>query len=607
MKDVVRVGCGSGFWGDTPEGARQLIKGGGLDYLILDYLAEVTMSILARMKSRNPALGYVPDFIEQIIKPYAKDIAGQKLKVIVNAGGVNPRGCADAVSAELASQGVDLNVAAVLGDDVIEKKDRFTADKVAEMFSGATIPADIVSANAYIGAFPIARALEEGADIIVIGRCVDSALGLGPLIHEFGWRHTDFDLLSAGSLLGHVLECGPQVTGGFETDWEKAKDTWASIGFPIAECGNDGTFVVTKLPHTGGAVTVQGVAEQVTYETGDPAAYILPDVVCDWRDVKVSQIDVDRVLVEGAVGKPATGTYKVCATYQDGFRCIATLLVRGVSAVAKSKAIANAILQRTRSIFQREGLADYDETSIECIGSEQAYGSSARNLDTREVMLKIGARHARKEALEIFSREIYPASTATVQGIGGVFGGRPKVQPVVRLFSFLLDKNEIDLSVLMNGRQTSLEKQGVCRDRDAAAYRNEDAAGDHEADQGDDLILSDREVPLLSLAYARSGDKGDRSNIAVLARRLEYLPVLRKQLTEERVKNYMSHLVHGEVRRYEWPGLHGFNFLMDEALGGGGGASLRYDPQGKSHAQILLDLPIKVPQRWIDDGTVEAI
>ncbi|MFA5489509.1 MAG: acyclic terpene utilization AtuA family protein [Candidimonas sp.] len=605
MKDVVRVGCGSGFWGDTPEGARQLIKGEELDYLILDYLAEVTMSILARMKSRNPALGYVPDFIDQIIKPYAKDIARRRLKVIVNAGGVNPRGCADAVCAELASQGVDLKVAAILGDDVMGKQDRLMADKVTEMFSGETIPDDIVSANAYIGAFPIARALREGADIVVTGRCVDSALGLGPLIHEFGWRGTDWDQLSAGSLLGHVLECGPQVTGGFETDWEKAKDTWASIGFPVAECRRDGTFVVTKPLNTGGAVTLQGVAEQITYETGDPAAYVLPDVVCDWRNVGVRQVGVDRVMVEGAVGRPATGTYKVCATYQDGFRCIATLLVRGRDAVAKSRAIAHAILQRTRNVFEREGLKDYAETSIECIGSEEVYGASARTSGTREVMLKIGARHGQKEALEIFSREIYPASTGTVQGIAGVFGGRPKIQPVVRLFSFLLDKREVDLSILTNDKKIDLDRQAVLAGPGAVVHRNEEA-GDREID-ADDGLLPDQEVPLLSLAYARSGDKGDRSNIAVLARRPDYLPLLRRQLTEERVKDYMAHLVRGEVRRYEWPGLHGFNFLMDEALGGGGVASLRYDPQGKAHAQILLDFPIRVPRSWVVDGMVEAI
>ncbi|MBB5213719.1 acyclic terpene utilization AtuA family protein [Parapusillimonas granuli] len=603
MLDMVRIGCGSGFWGDTPEGARQLIRDGGIDYLILDYLAEVTMSILARAKKKNAALGYVPDFVDQIIRPYAKELAERRMKVIVNAGGVNARGCVDAVLAELARQGVDLKVAAILGDDVIDKKNRFIAGDVTEMFTGIKMPENILSANAYIGAFPIARALKDGADIVVTGRCVDSALGLGPLIHEFEWRETDLDLLSAGSLLGHVLECGPQVTGGFETDWEKTKDSWASIGFPIAECRRNGTFVVTKLPDTGGAVTVQGVSEQITYETGDPAAYILPDVVCDWRHVQVRQVGVDRVMVKGAVGRPATATHKVCATYEDGFRCIATLLVRGDSAVAKSKAIANAILQRTRTIFEREGFKDYDETSVECIGAEEAYGSLAKTQDTREVMLKIGVRHGRKEALEIFSREIYPASTGTVQGIGGVFGGRPKIQPVVRLFSFLLDKKEIALSILVDGKEAALDEQS-CHQVEANAVCEHEDVGNYGVD-GDGAAV--RVIPLVSLAYARSGDKGDRSNIAVLARRPEYVPLLRRQLTQEKVKSYMSHLVRGEVTRYEWPGLDGFNFLMDEALGGGGVASLRYDPQGKSHAQILLDFPIQVPQHLICDGMAVAV
>lgn len=601
-KQVVRIGCGSGFWGDTPEGTRQLVERGALDYLMLDYLAEVTMSILARMRSRNPALGYVPDFVTQVIRLHGRDIARQGIKVVVNAGGVNPAACKAAVEKELAEQGLALKVAAVVGDDLLASGADLRARDVREMFSGEALPQSLVSANAYLGAFPIAAALAGGADVVVTGRCVDSALALGPLIHAFGWLPEQYDLLSAGSLAGHVIECGPQCTGGFFSDWRQMQHGWADIGFPIAECSADGSVVITKPAGTGGGVTRATVAEQITYETGDPRRYLLPDVSCDWSEVQLREDGPDRVAVSGARGLAPGPCYKVSATYLDGHRCIATLLVRGRHAVDKARGIAHAMLARCSQSLERERLAPFTETSVELLGAEDAYGPRAQTLRTREVVLKIAARHPLARALDIFAGEIFPASTGTVQGISGAHAGKPKVQPVVRLFSFLHDKDSVPVSVCADGAPTPV-----------VAHRP--AAGQERAQQADKVrdeltpaMCAEPTVKtaLSAVAHARSGDKGDMSNIAVLARHPKALPLLRAQVTPARVQDYFAHLVQGNVQRFDWPGLDGMNFLLDQALGGGGVASLRYDPQGKAYAEMLLDLQIDIPVSWFDEEWVQA-
>jgi len=595
---IVRLGGASGFWGDTPEGARQLVFSGQVDYLVMDYLAEITMSLLARAKAKDPAAGYPADFVSQFIAPYAKEIAARGLKVVCNAGGVNPLSCRDAVAAELAKQGVALKVAAVVGDDIVPMIEELRAEGVKEIQSGAELPPKIVSANAYIGAFPIAAALAAGADIVVTGRAADSALALGPLIHEFGWKPEDFDLLAAGTMAGHVIECGPQATGGIFTDWRLVAEGWDNIGFPIAECSADGSFVVTKPEGTGGLVSPQTVAEQITYETGDPANYILPDVVCDLSSVHVEQVGAHRVKVTGVRGKAPTPTYKVSATYPEGYRSIATLMVNGIDAADKAQAMGEAILKKTRRILEREGLGDFVDTSIEVLGAEATYGPHARVGRIREVILKVGVRHMEKRAVDIFSREIAPSATGMGQGISGFAGGRPGVQPVLRLYSFLLDKSRVKIEVDFEGRRIPVsvltEGQAVPAPVAKASEPVSVAAA-----SGDTAT-----VPLIALAHGRSGDKGNLSNIAVIARKPEFLGVITEQLTPEAVAAYMAHVVEGTVERYDWPGLHGFNFILNQSLGGGGVASLRYDPQGKAHAQMLMDFPIKVPAAWVSQGLV---
>lgn len=584
---IVRIGGASAFWGDSGVAAPQLVRRAKVDYLMFDFLAEVTLSIMVNAKRRDPKMGYAGDFVTVAMAQVLRELKQKKIRVISNAGGINPQSCVEALKALAAEQGVDVRIAYVEGDDLLPQLDYLRSAK--EMFSGATMPETIVSMNAYLGALPIARALDEGADIVVTGRCADSAMALGPLIHEFGWKSDDWDRLSAGTLVGHILECGAQATGGLHTDWEKV-ERWEDIGYPIAECRADGSFVVTKPEGTGGLVTAATIGEQLLYEIGDPAAYVVPDVACDFRAVTMKDVGKDRVEVKGARGRPATSTYKVSATYLDGWRAFGNLTIVGIDAVRKAERTAEAILARTRAMFREHNVGDYTETSIEILGAEQQYGPHSRVRDAREVVMKLGVKHPDKRALQMFAREISPAGTSWSPGTTGNFGGgRPEPAPVVRLFSFLVEKGAAHPVVVIDGRRIAVEiPVGAAQlpaPIDTPAVAPATAAAD---------ALTTR-VRLLDLVWARSGDKGDSANIGVIARDPRLMPVLRRELTAERVRGYFAHLVQGDVTRFDLPGFNAMNFLMTKALGGGGAASLRNDPLAKGFAQMLLDLEIEVP------------
>jgi hypothetical protein len=593
---IVRIGCASGFWGDSAVAAPQLVRGADIDYLIFDYLAEVTMSILARARAKDPNLGYATDFVTVAMRSVIRDLKEKKIRVVSNAGGMNPRACAQAVEALAAEAGVSLKVAAVEGDDLLDRAEALKGAGTAEMFSGVPFPDGVMSINAYLGAFPIATALDDGADIVVTGRAVDSAMALGPLIHAFGWGPGDLDQLAQGSLAGHILECGAQATGGLHTDWEDVPD-WANIGYPIAECEADGTFTVTKPEGTGGLVAPQVVAEQMLYEVGDPATYILPDVVCDFTDVTMSAAGEARVRVTGAKGRAATDSYKVSATYLDGYRATGMLTVIGRDAVAKAERTADAVLARSRAIFRHMNLGDFTDTHTEILGAESAYGPHARTgaRATREAVMRLTVAHPERKALEIFAGEIAPAGTSWSPGTTG-FSGRPKAQPKVRLFSFLIPKDAVAVKVTANdaSREVALETGG-----------GDASNGAPVRSYGDDLPAvpaGERvEVPLASIAWGRSGDKGDSANIGIIARDPAFVPLIRDEVTAARVKAYLDYMLAdgGAVTRFDVPGIGGFNFLLTRALGGGGMASLRNDPLAKGLAQILLDLPVSVPAEWV--------
>lgn len=580
---TVRIGCASGFWGDTPEAIGQLVTKGDIDYLVFDYLAEITMSLVARARAKSPGAGYAPDFV-QALAPFLPEIRRKGIKVVANAGGVNPRGCREALARAAEAAGVRISIGAVLGDDLMDQAEKMRAAGITEMFSGAPFPDRLMSTNAYLGARPIAAALAAGADIVVTGRCVDSAVALGPLMHEFGWGDEDWDRLSQGSLAGHLIECGPQGTGGNFTDWKEVPG-WDDMGMPIVEVAQDGRFIMTKTPDTGGLVVPASVGEQMLYEIGDPQRYILPDVICDWSQVTLDQVGPDQVLVRGARGLGRTDSYKVSATHADGWRAVTTLTLAAIEAPAKAERVAEAILTRCRRIFRERNLGDFRQVSVEVLGAEAAYGANAR-ARTREVVLKIGVTHDDRDALNIFAGEIAPMAVSSAQGLTGFFAGRPKIQPVVRLFSFLHPKSDTPVTVEVDGTTVPVQIS-----TDAMTLPALEPHRGEAGDPGADAVT----VPLVTLAWARSGDKGNIANIGVIARKPEYLPYIRAALTEERVRKYFAHVCDGPVERFELPGIHALNFMLHDSLGGGGIASVRIDPQGKGYGQILLDIHVPVP------------
>ncbi len=603
----VRIGGASGFWGDSSLGAPQLVASGQIDYLVFDYLAELTMSILAGARLKKPELGYATDFVSVAMKAVLKDVVAKGIRVVSNAGGVNPHGCAAALAALAKEQGIDVSIAVVSGDDVMPliPQLREAAEPIRELQNGAPLPKQLLTANAYLGAEPIKAALDAGAQIVITGRCVDSAVTLGVLMHAFGWRGDEYDKLAAGSLVGHILECGCQATGGLFTDWDTVPD-WPHIGYPIAECRSDGSFICTKPEGSGGLVTPAVVSEQMLYEIGDPARYLLPDVVCDFTQVTMRQWAPNQVEVRGARGHAPTDSYKVSATHMDGFKIAAQLTIVGFDAVAKARRTGEAIVQRTSEMLDKLGLGPYSATNIEVLGAESCYGPHARAHGTREAILRLSATHARKEALDLLAREVAPAGTSWSPGTTGAGGGRASASPSIRQYAFLLPKSMVKASVQIADTPIPLPPLPVPRNPSSDSGHPQTVAPAQHA-SGDGLGAGDTvTVPLIRLAWGRSGDKGDISNIGIIARTPALCGVLRTQLTTQAVAAWLAHLVKGKVTRYEVPGIHAFNFVCEQALGGGGMASMRNDPLGKGMAQILLSMPVQVPPALLATPTAAS-
>uniref|UniRef100_A0A671RZ82 Uncharacterized LOC107665934 n=1 Tax=Sinocyclocheilus anshuiensis TaxID=1608454 RepID=A0A671RZ82_9TELE len=580
-----RIGCASGFWGDTATSVPQLIYGGKLDFLVFDYLSEITMSLLSAAKAKAPNMGYAPDFVLSL-SPFIKDISKKGIRVVSNAGGVNPLACGAALQEVVQKAGLDLKVAVVTGDDLMPQKDSLTELRMADSEGKKPLPKTVHSMNAYLGALPIKRCLDLGADIVVMGRCVDSAVVLGPLMHsvKFVTQEHPSDFLCNSCCVSFFL-C----------------DDVDNMGFPVIECSADGSFTLSKPPKTGGLVSFGTVAEQLVYEIGDPQRYLLPDVTCDFSNVTITEIpDVDggAVKVGGAKGSPPSGDYKVCATYMDGFRAMAVCPVGGPRAVEKARRTAESIIKRTQQIFKQLGLEDYADVNIQVLGAEDTYGPHAINTSPREAVVWMAVHHKQKKALEFFSREVAPAGTGMAPGLTAIVGGRPRISPVLKPFFFLHPKADLEVHIYVNGELVETHREAVS---DPSLTEGHDPFL-HSEEHGQaptDLPSGPHTFRLEELAYTRSGDKGDSSNIGVIARHPLYFPYLKKFLTAEVVEQYFQHLIRKDqtdlpsVIRYELPGIHGLNFILQNSLGGGGVASLRSDPQGKAYGQMLLDYKLK--------------
>ena len=598
----LRIGGACGFWGDSARATSQLLETENLDVIVYDYLAEITMSIMARARAKNQQAGYATDFLTSAMKPNLEEISRQGIKIISNAGGVNPKACAAELRNIISEMGLDLRVVCVLGDDLIDKADQFVGSNISEMFSGEPFPpmGDVASINAYLGAFPIAKALDTGADIVVTGRCVDSAVTLGACLHAFKWKREDLNQLAMASLAGHILECGPQATGGNFTDWDQVHDL-AQIGYPIVEIRDHGGFLCTKPEDSGGIVTVGTIAEQIVYEIGDPQAYILPDVICDFSNVTLEQVSDNKVLVSGALGRPAPAQYKVCATYADGFRGGTILTFYGIDAAKKAQKLADAVFTGARKSCERLGLSEYSEISTEIIGAESQYGLHAAVVRQREVAIKIAAKHPAAAGIEVLLKEIVGLGLATPPGLSGFQGGRPKPSPIIRLYSFLIPKKLPHICI--ENDDTVFEYLEVIEETCSAEPILRPAPPLQPIDQ---KTVS---LPLVKLAFARSGDKGNKANVGVIARRPEYLPYIYAGLTEKIVADRLAHFLPDQaedrekvayVERFLMPGSNAINFLIHDVLGGGGVASIRNDPQGKGFSQLLLDIDIPVSKSIFD-------
>ena len=581
---TLRIGGGAAFFIDSALAVPQLL-GAGVDCIILDYLAEGAMGLLGRAKIADPAGGFPADFLDVHIGPHLAAIARQRVTVVANAGGVNPAGLAAAVRARVAALGLDLKIACIAGDDLMPRAEDLRTAGTTDMANGAAFPArGLTSCNAYLGAFPIAAALAAGADIVITGRVVDSALALGPLINAFGWGPQDFDLLAAGTLAGHLIECGAQATGGTFTDW-RGVGGWANIGSPIAECRADGTMVITKPEGSGGLVSIGTVGEQMLYEVGDPQAYFVPDVTCDFSGVTLCQVGPDRVAASGARGLPPTATLKACATFDDGWRAIAYQPIIGPAALVRAQRQADALFTRGRAMLAARGLGDYRATAAVLIGAGEALGPRHFNEAAQEIVLKLVADHDSPVAAGMFAREQLAAISAMSPGTGIGFG--TQVVPVAGLMSFLIDKAEVTATIdLGNGAEpfTMPPVAGF----DPAMIMRPPVPPAAPAATGT--------APLESLAFARSGEKGETINIAVIARDPADLPALRAALTPAAVADWLAHLFPADkaVTVFDVPGIAAINLVLGGALPGGINASTRLDPAAKSVAQQMMAFPVGV-------------
>ena len=588
-RETIKIANCGGFWGDDPTAARRQVEGGPVDYLVMDYLAEITMAILQKQKDRDPEAGYAKDFLVQL-RDVLVPAAERGICIISNAGGVNPAACGAAVERLAAELGVadKVRVAVVTGDDIYpDLSERLAAGEgLAHMDTGGSLSevlADVQSANVYVGATPVVEALRMGANVIVAGRVTDTGVTLAPMVYEFDWDPSDWDRIAAGIVAGHIIECGTQCTGGNFTDWQTVPD-FADIGYPVVEAHADGSFVVTKHPGTGGLVNVHTVSEQLLYEMGAPS-YLSPDCIARFDTIQLRDAGPDRVEVTGIKGEAPPERLKVAISYADGYRAVGRLMVSGPDTLAKA--------EKARDIFwQAAGGAErFDHTSTQFIGWDASHPPLAQE-EPGEVLMQVAVRD---RDLAKIDRYFVPMVVGRM--LGSVPGftipsdqGRPRPSQVVGHWPALIGRDRIDCQVTVAGetRQVSCTASAYSAVPGAASVGGSGKGGGTAGGPTETVRLG-------QLCLARSGDKGDTANVGLIARSPEIYDWIVANITGEIVGQYFKGVTYGEVERFPLDNLHALNFLLHQSLGGGGALSLRFDAQGKTFGQYLLSMPVEVP------------
>jgi hypothetical protein len=593
VSKTVKIGAATAFFNDSRIGIAQLLeKAEGLDYIIFDFLAESVMGGLGRGMANGTGQGFAADFVDGYILPHLSDLLDRRIRIVANAGGLNPAACAEALRIGAEAAGLKVCIGVVEGDNLTSRVGEIIGPDTCDMLDGSSVREKLDSADhinalvAYTGAFPIAAALAAGADVVITGRAVDSAMALGPLIHEFGWGPDDFDLLAAGTLAGHLLECSAQVTGGTFTDWRDVPD-WAGIGMPIGECSADGGLVITKPEGTGGLVTVGTVSEQLLYEVSDPQHYYVADVICDFTDVRLEQIGPDRVSVSGARGLGRTSTYKASITYDAGWRATALIPLIGLESAAKAQRLGKEMFARTGAMLRQIQLPPYTQTRCDVIGGEGPGATTA--------ICRLVADHPDQAGAALLVRE--QSSGISHMSVGISLSLNAAVRPVQRIAGFLVPKSLVSQTVTVDSANVPFVS------KTNAAGKEQDASAPALPALPDDADPK-QTVPLIRLAWARSGDKGNLFNVAVIARKPEYLAYIAATLTPEVIgKYYGRQLSAGRilpVERFSVPGLSALNFVVGDSMDGGVLASTSIDPVAKGMAQLLLDFPIPVSDGLLD-------
>ena len=584
---IVIANCG-GFWGDDPTAARRQVEGGPVDYLVMDYLAEVTMAILQKQRLRKPETGYATDFLGQL-RDVLPACVERGIRVISNAGGVNPLACKEAVERLAAELGVAdaVRVGVVLGDNIYDELDDLlgVGETLSHMETGrplTDIRDEILSANVYLGAAPVVKALELGANVVITGRVTDTGVTLAPMIHEFGWAEDDWDRLAAGIIAGHIIECGTPCTGGNFTDWHTVK-SYSNLGFPLVEARPDGSFTVTKHPGTGGLVSVHTVSEQLLYEMGTPQ-YLAPDCIARFDSITLTQDGPDRVTVTGARGEPAPPQLKVSVSFSHGYRAFGRLVVSGPDTLAKAEKVAEIFWESAG------GPGLYEDATTQLLAWNATH-PALTDTEPSEVLVQVAVRDADADKINNrFGVQVVPRVLGSVPGITYLADqGRPRASEVVGYWPALIARERVPMRVVVGNDEADVAHLDLAGAAAASPFTPATAPPTGTRPRG-----GTASVPLSRLCLARSGDKGDTCNVGVIARTPAVYAWMLDQLTPDFVKARFAGVCRGDVERHEVPNLLAVNFLLHESLGGGGTLSLLVDAQGKTYAQYLLAAEVEV-------------